>query len=86
MRPDELLRKASTAVQSGRLPTDAPHRTWGGFGIGAPCAVCEVIITPADAELEVEFIENGTTSDASTFHVHPCCFTAWDAERTQERD
>ena len=79
IHPDELLRKASTAVQSGRLPPGAPHRTWGGFGIDAPCAVCEVIITPAEAELEVELIEDGTIPGPSKFHVHPG-FSTWSAQ------
>jgi hypothetical protein len=83
MRRDEPLRKASTAVQSGWLVRRASDRTWGGMGIGAPCAVCDVIITPAEAEIEVEFAQDGTTPGLGKFHAHPRCFAAWDLERTE---
>ena len=83
MSTDELLRRASVAIQSGRLPRRAPDCTWGGFGIGAPCAVCEVTITPTEAELEVEFTQDGTTPGLGKFHAHPRCFYVWDVERKQ---
>jgi hypothetical protein len=87
MLPDELLlRKASTAAHDGWLPRRAPDRTWGGHGIGLPCAVCEVPITKEEMELEVEVAQDGgVTPDPATFHLHPrCFFSAWDFERKQE--
>jgi hypothetical protein len=47
------------------------------MGMGAPCAVCDVIITPA------EFAQDGTTPRLGKFHAHPRCFAAWDLERTE---
>lgn len=69
-----LLRKASTAVHNVSLPRRASHRTWGGPGIGLPCAACEVPITKEEVELEVEVAQDGAfTPDLATFRLHPRC-------------
>jgi hypothetical protein len=40
--PDEprLREQAREAIQTGKLPSRAPDRTWGGPGVGADCTVC----------------------------------------------
>jgi hypothetical protein len=82
MLDDPILReKARAAVQSGRLPARSPDRTWGGYGVGVKCAICELPVTKQEAEFEIEYGE-GHHPGIDTFHVHVRCFAAWEFERT----
>jgi hypothetical protein len=86
--PDEetLRAKARTAVQEGKLPTQAPTRTWGGPGVGATCAVCGLPATKEEMELAIKFEHDGDNPGLDTFHVHIRCFAAWEFERKQATD
>ena len=83
--PDEpLLRgKARAALQNGKLPRRLPDRTWGGPGVGAGCAICELPVTKDQMELEIEFVHDGVAPGLDKFHVHARCFAAWEFERTK---
>ena len=83
--PDEpLLRaKARAAVQSGKLPGRRPDRTWGGPGVGAACAVCELPVTRDELEFEIQFERDGSNPGLDKFHVHIRCFAAWEFERNK---
>ena len=78
--PDEafLREKARAVVQAGKLPARRPDRTWGGPGVGAPCAVCELPVTQNEMEFEIQFAHDG---GLDKFHVHIRCFAAWEFER-----
>jgi hypothetical protein len=84
--PDEqLLRaKARAAVEGGKLPSRAPDRTWGGPGVGAPCAVCGLPVINQEMEFEIQFSRDGDNPGLDTFHVHIRCFAAWEFERRQD--
>lgn len=83
--PDEstLRAKARAAVQSGKLPGRAPDRTWGGPGIGATCAVCDLPVRKDEMEFEIQFAHDGNNLDSGLdkYHVHIRCFAAWEFER-----
>jgi hypothetical protein len=81
--PDEksLRDKARAAVKAGKLPSRAPTRTWGGPGVGAPCAVCELPVQPDEMEFEIQFAHDGGSPGLDKFHVHIRCFAAWEFER-----
>jgi hypothetical protein len=81
--PDEdaLRAKARAAVQQGKLPAVAPTRTWGGPGVGATCAVCELPVTKDEQEFEIQFERDGDSQGLDKFHVHIRCFAAWEFER-----
>jgi hypothetical protein len=81
--PDEeaLRAKARMVVQQGKLPAVAPTRTWGGPGVGAPCAVCGLPVTKAEKEFEIQFERDGDNPGLDKFHVHIRCFAAWEFER-----
>jgi hypothetical protein len=83
--PDEpiLRQKARAAVQSGKLPSCRPDRTWGGPGVGAPCAVCERPVTKQELEFEIEFERDGDNPGLDKFHVHIRGFSAWEFERSK---
>jgi hypothetical protein len=83
--PDEpLLReKARAAVQSGKLPGRRPDRTWGGPGVGAACAVCDLPVTRDELEFEIQFEHDGNNPGLDKFHVHIRCFAAWEFERNK---
>ena len=55
--PDEprLREQATEAIRNGKLPARSPDRTWGGPGVGAPCAVCDKPVTASEMEFEIEF-------------------------------
>ena len=83
--PDEsvLRAKARDAVQTGKLPGRTPDRTWGGPGVGVPCAICQLPVTKEQMEFEIEFARNGQSLEAGLdkYHVHIRCFAAWEFER-----
>ena len=82
--PDQarLREHARAAIRRGKLPARAPDRTWGGRGVGAPCSVCELLVSTDQAEIEIEFAHDGSAPGLEKHHVHPRCFAAWDLERT----
>jgi hypothetical protein len=81
--PDEniLREKTRAAVQDGKIPSRRADRTWGGPGVGATCAICELPATRAEMELEVQFARDGDNPGLDKFHVHVRCFAAWEFER-----
>ena len=85
--PDEsLLRaKARAAVENGKLPSRQPDRTWGGPGVGAPCAVCGLPVKKDEMEFEIQFARDGGSPGLDKFHVHVRCFAAWEFERRTAR-
>jgi hypothetical protein len=81
MNDESLLREhARNSIESGSVPGRSPDAVWGGPGAGAPCAVCAVIVTPEDVEMELEFSREDS-SGADTYHFHSRCFAAWELER-----
>jgi hypothetical protein len=85
--PDEkmLREKARAVVRDGKLPSRQPDRTWGGPGVGAPCAVCELPVAKDEMEFEIEFARDGDNVGLDKFHVHIRCFAAWEFERRTPR-
>jgi hypothetical protein len=83
--PDEarLREQARAAIQSGKLPSHAPHRTWGGPGVGAECSVCGRPVTRDELEFEIQFEHDGAQPGLDRFHVHIRCFAAWEFERNK---
>jgi hypothetical protein len=83
--PDEprLREQARAVIQSGKLPSRTPDRTWGGPGVGAPCSVCEKPVTKEEMEFEIQFARDGDNPGLDKFHVHIRCFAAWEFERAK---
>lgn len=82
MSDEKALRpKARVAVRDGRLPSRAPDRAWGGPGVGARCAVCELPVSNDENELEIHFVHDRGSTELDEFHVHIRCFAAWEFER-----
>ena len=78
MDDDGLRQKARAAIQSGKLPTRRPDRTWGGRGSGGPCAVCQLALRGDEMALEIEFVATGHYP--KIIHMHTKCFAAWELE------
>jgi len=81
MDEDALRAKARSVIQQGKLPARRPDRTWGGPGVGATCAVCDLPVTPAEMEFEIQFAHDGGNPGLDKFHVHIRCFAVWELER-----
>ena len=84
MPDEEVLRaKAREVIQQGKMPAHAPDRVWGGPGVDAPCAVCDLPISKSEMEFEVEFAVDGKGGggDLDKYHLHRRCFAAWELER-----
>jgi hypothetical protein len=83
--PDEpiLREKARAAIRTGKLPSRAPDRTWGGAGVGAECSVCSKPVTPTELEFEIQFARGPDNPGLDKFHVHIRCFAAWEFERAK---
>jgi hypothetical protein len=81
--PDEprLRQQARAVIQSGKLPSRTPDRTWGGPGVGALCSVRQFPVTKSELEFEIEFARDGDYPGLDTYHVHVRCFAAWEFER-----
>lgn len=80
---DPLRIRARTAIESGRMPTRHPARSWAGKGSGGSCLLCSGVITPDDVEIELEFVDASPTVAPLTCRVHSRCFTAWELECRQ---
>jgi len=84
--PDEaiLREKVRVVIQTGKLPSRPPDRTWGGPGVGATCTVCELPVTTQEMEFEIQFARDakqGLEAGLDKYHVHIRCFAAWEFER-----
>lgn len=75
-----LREKAREILREGKLPVVAPTRTWGGPGVGAPCAICGARVTREEKEFEIQFEQDGG-GGLDKYHVHIRCFAAWEFER-----
>ena len=86
--PDEavLRQQARAAIQSGKVPSQRPDRTWGGPGVGARCAICERPVGRDELEFEVQFAHDGDSPGLDKFHLHLRCFAAWEFERTNNHN
>jgi hypothetical protein len=84
--PDEprLREQARAVIQSGKLPSRSPDRTWGGPGVGAACSVCEKPVTKDQLEFEVQFARDGDNPGLDKYHVHIRSFAAWEFERNKQ--
>lgn len=78
-----LREQARDVVRNGKLPSRGADRTWGGPGVGASCAVCDLPVTKQEMEFEIEFARDALTEGAGldNYHVHIRCFAAWEFER-----
>ena len=76
-----LTDKARAAIRNGQLPSRAANRRFGGRGNGATCPVCGEVVTPDQAEIEIEFNRHGPEPGLDRYHLHARCFTAWESER-----
>jgi hypothetical protein len=74
-----LRQMARQGIQSGRLPTRRATVTWGGFGSGAPCALCDVRLSPGDVEIEFQVRPQGA-ANGERYLMHVACHAAWEAE------
>jgi hypothetical protein len=81
MEEQALREKAREVLEAGKLPNRRPDRTWGGPGVGAACTICDVPVTHAQMEFEIEFARDGDNPGLDKFHVHIRCFAAWEFER-----
>ncbi len=71
---EELLALAQTKIDSGALPATGDVTTLGGSGSGSVCAACDRPIETDNAELEIEWSQEGRTAVAQ---LHPACYAAW---------
>ena len=78
-----LSQRARNAIREGKLPIRTPDRTWGGPGIGVPCAVCDLPVPRDGMEFEIQFAIDGSTPNFDVHHVHTRCYAAWDLERAR---
>jgi hypothetical protein len=74
MEGQAVRAKVREVLQAGKLPSRSPDSAWGGSGVGAACAVCDLPITHDQLEFEIQFTHDGdnqgststtSTSDAS---------------------
>ena len=47
------------------------------------CRICDDRIGSDETELEIEFDGDGGNGGIACFHIHLCCFAAWEMERTE---
>ena len=81
MDEQALREKARQVTRDGKLPNRRPDRTWGGPGVGAPCALCELPVRKEDLEFEIQFARDGSDPGLDKYHLHVRCFSVWELER-----
>jgi hypothetical protein len=77
--PQDLRGAARKAIESGRMPSRQPERTWGGPGNGTRCAVCGIAICRDQLGFEVEFATPSRPLEVGSYHLHLGCYHAWEA-------
>lgn len=80
----QIRAKVRDVLRAGKLPNRRPGRTWGGPGVGVPCAVCDLPVTQEQLELEIQFAHDGGNPGLDKYHVHVRCFAAWEFERRRD--
>ena len=80
MDENSIREKARAVIQSSKLPGRSPDRTWGGPGVGAPCAICDLPVRRTEMEFEIQFARDGSNPGLDKFHVHLQCFAAWECD------
>ena len=76
-----LCQRVRQAIRDGKLPTRPPDRTWGGPGIDAPCAVCDLPVLRGSMQFELKFAIRGSASNFDVYYLHTTCYAAWELER-----
>ena len=80
-----LRRIARKVILDGKLPSRRPDRTWGGPGVGAPCAVCGVSVERDQMEFEIQFTRDGVDVELVQAGIVIRCFAAWEFERSSDK-
>ena len=80
MDETDVREKARQVLRDGKLPSRRPDRTWGGPGVGAACAICDLPLRRDELEFEIEFARE-IDAELDKYHVHIRCFAAWEFER-----
>jgi hypothetical protein len=82
--PDEphLREQARAAIQSGKIPSRNPDRTWGGPGVNATCTICDLPVAKDQLEMQVEFARGEAPYGLDKYHIHIRCFAAWSSNGT----
>jgi hypothetical protein len=85
MPGEALLReKALERLRAGKLPLRNNGRAiFGRRGSGAPCGVCDGVITRDQTEGAIEISPEGAASGTEIYYFHARCFEAWAIERTK---
>ena len=78
-----LRDRVRDATRTGKLPDRSPERTWGGPGSGTCCAICGERLRHDEVEYELEFATGDNGKGAENYHVHVCCFSAWERQRLE---
>lgn len=79
-----LREKARSVLHNGKLPNRRPDRTWGGPGVGAACAICDLPVARHQMEFEIQFARDGDSPGLDKYHIHIRCFAAWELERQRD--
>jgi hypothetical protein len=77
--PIDLRQRIRAMIAIGDLPALVDRRSWIGQGHGAPCLLCEQIITTAHWEHEVDIPPVGE------IRTHAVCFRIWREESEELR-
>jgi hypothetical protein len=75
---DALLReRVRERAEQGRVPCRVPRAILPTRVGGATCAICDVVLTYADAAYELAF---GSQEALQTVYLHRRCYMAWEAQ------
>ena len=71
----DLRSRIVVKLDTGKLPREHPHPTWGGPSDGQRCSGCDELIAAAEMEFEV------AAADGITRYFHARCYRIFEAER-----
>jgi hypothetical protein len=75
LRDAELRLRIQQQIMKGLLPCCVPNRILAGYGAGDVCVACELRITDAHIEYEIQDHRNG-----SSLSIHFGCYVVWQLE------
>ena len=79
----QIRELAWTVLRAGTLPRRDPDHTWGGYGVGTCCMICDTPITQVQIEYEIHFVHDRASPRVDRYALHIRCFSAWEMERTK---
>lgn len=82
--PQQRVLLAVSRIRTGELPSSISGPVYAGNGAGERCALCLLVVTPA--EVAYELVPESAGVPQPPYQLHLACFEAWALACRPDRD